>query len=214
VEYSVLKTVDGLTYDKVTNTPLPAKIELAKGAPIVLFGGNQYYNNGFTYYSIDGETFNNLNLIAYDVLGNPALDANGYVSDVRNFDVVSISGIVSDDTIPPSGSTFSRVTGLVQHNLYEGRSALRVARYDNNPIWHSPDLLQVYTISGCMDKFETSNFGYRKTPYMFFTTISGITYSGDASEFYQIDYDTKIMHKYMTNFPNAVVNVIRLDDRV
>jgi hypothetical protein len=213
-ENNVIRTSDNTNFEIVTPTPNPAKIEVSKGSPIVLYGGNNYYNNGFVYYSNDGNNFNNLNLLATDVLGNPALDANGYVSDARNFDAVTTSGITDNNNVTISGGGFTRYTGLVQHNVYNGKSCTRLARYDLNPVWQCPILQSIYTINGCVDKMETSNHGYNNTPYLFFSTISGATYSGSASEFYQVDYDDTIMNKYMTNFPNCIINSIRVDDKV
>jgi hypothetical protein len=198
--YNVIRTNDGVNYEQLTSTPILAKIELSKGSPTVLYGGNQVYNNGFVYYSVDGHTFNNLNLIDYGVLGNPALSGNAYVSDARNFDVVS-------------GVEFIRYTGFVQHNQYNGLSEVRLARYDLNPVWSSPTLSGVCIINGCLDHMETTNQGYLNTPYMFFSTISGSSYAGTTSEFYQLDKDQNYMFMYNNNLPKSRVTIIRTDER-
>jgi hypothetical protein len=199
--YPVIRTPNGLDYEYLVSTPGLAKIELSKGSPTVLYGGNQVYNNGFVYYSVDGHTFNNLNLIDYGVLGNPALSGNAFVSDARNFDVVS-------------GVEFIRYTGFVQHNLYNELSEVRLVRYDLNPVWSSPTLSGVCIIHGCLDHMETSNQGYLNTPYMFFSTISGNSYSNNTSEFYQLDKDQNYMVMYNNNLPASRVTIIRTDERV
>ena len=198
--YGAIRTPNGLDYEFLTGTPNLAKVELSKGSPTVLYGGNQVYNNGFVYYSVDGHTFNNLNLIDHGVLGNPALSGNAFVSDARNFDVVS-------------GVEFIRYTGFVQHNQYNGLSEVRLARYDLNPVWSSPTLSGVCIINGCLDHMETTNQGYLNTPYMFFSTISGNSYSNNTSEFYQIDKDQNYMFMYNNNLPNSRITIIRTDDR-
>lgn len=210
--YGVLKTSDNTNFSLVTTTPNPAKIELSKGSPLVLYGGNEWSNGGFVYYSKDGITFNNLNLFATGVNGNPSLDGAGFVSDARSFDVITTSG-----EITVSGETFNRYTGIVQHNEYNGVSNIRLARYDLNPVWQSPALIDSFTVSGELDKMETTNQGYRHTPYLFFSTItpSGeITVSGEYSEFYQIDYDKDIMNKYMNGLPHTRINSIRCDEKI
>lgn len=204
--YSLIRTNDGMNYERLSLTPSLAKIELSKGSPVILYGGNEYFNNGFVYYSTDGQTFNNLNLIATDVLGNPALDANGFVSDVRNFDAVS-------------GVYFGRYTGIVQHNIYNGNSAVRLTSYDANPVWQSPYLTEAYQVLGQLDKMETSNHSYIHTPYVFLsTTLSGTLSSGGGagyySDFYQIDEDQITINKYNDNLPPSKITVIRVDDSI
>lgn len=219
--YNLLRTSNDTYYEGVAITPLPAKIELTKGSPVVAYGGNQHFNNGFVYYSVTGNrnTFNNLNLIAAGVWGNPNLNAGGFVSDTKNFDAITASGefIVSGEST--ISGEYVRFTGIIQHNVYEGESGLRLARYDLNPVWQSPILINTFPIQGNIDKMETTNTGYRRTPYFFFSTISGETvsgeiYSGESSEFYQIDKETVLMNKYMVGLPYTKITNIRVDRKI
>lgn len=207
--YRLLQTSNRTDYSTMTTLPNPGRIEISRGSPLVIFGGNEFYNNGFVYYSVDGATFHTLTLLASGVMGQEELAGGELVSDTRNFDIVGSSDIVLNNTIPPSGGTFARLTGIVQHMTYEGESELRVVHYDASPSWQSPPLLEAYVVQGTIDKMETSNYGYRHTPYIFLSTLSG-----ELSEFYQINRDQTTIYNHTNTLPATKILSIRLDDRV
>lgn len=222
---------DGANFNKVYSVPAyPSKIDLSRDTPMTVFGGQDWFNNGFIYVSPNGEanTYQNLELLH---LVNGTLDGQGNVTDARSFDIINASGISQnnqDITGTVSRCAFFAINNeLPDHDhstvryvdfnynltgdvyVYQGK----LYTSDGDEItttnrFEVLDMADFVVFSGFANHLETTNFGYDKTPYFF------VSIAGAPPVFYQRDKDTSSFVQRITSIPNSEITQIRADNKL
>jgi hypothetical protein len=183
-------------------------INASQTRPVVLYGGDQRYNNGeFDMFDTVDNSFSNIFV-------------SGYVSDTTTMHYLTQQGLstaVLSCIQPPSGTQntnlwITDLDGILTSGQdYGGLVILGDGIIYTDP-WHTYTMSGWYTFSGIVTHVETSN--YDDQPYVFVsTTASGINH------FYQLDSKklseaTKVFIERSTSLPSSVITRIRIDDRI
>lgn len=195
-------------FSKVLELRDREKIEVSQSGPVILFGGDQGFNNG------DLEVWFQAEPDSTDIF------ASGFVEDVRGTTLITEEGISNLGFFvinPASGLGASNLYYTDFNNILTSGQNYGGFIIVDGSIFYTPEthyytLHEFHTFSGIINHIETSN--YYDYPYIFVSaTVSGehVFYQKDGRKIDEPETEFILRNNYL---PQSKVTVIRLDDRV